>query len=195
MSRATMVELVEGEVATSTDVNGTLNSWNTSTSAGSLNGANVREEGLDRGALAQHVANTQRQSSTPQLTSAAAFAPGAFPAALDFGGATIIGPITVSTGDRLLICYTTWAFDANNSNVQTTLQWSNDNFAASINNLLDSRRRKRMRAGGLNPRATGTFACKYLWTTTGTYYFRVLVDGSAVATFRYSSFWVESLAT
>jgi hypothetical protein len=51
VSRVEVTDLIPGEAATSADVNATLDSWSTETAAGSINGDNVRMEGIDRRTL------------------------------------------------------------------------------------------------------------------------------------------------
>ncbi len=60
MSTVTVTPLVPGATATSTDVNATLNSFNTGTAAGALVQSNTRVEGIDRRTMSatQHVVGT-----------------------------------------------------------------------------------------------------------------------------------------
>ena len=51
MSRVTITDLVPGTEATSTDVNATINSWNTAAAAGAIGANNFRQEGIDRRSL------------------------------------------------------------------------------------------------------------------------------------------------
>jgi hypothetical protein len=193
VSRVVINELLEGVVATAASVNLTTSRWNTATGAGMIDGSNIREEGLDRGAMAQHVLNTQRAGATPQVVATAAYAPGVFPNYMVFDTGTTLGPITVSATDKLLVCYSLFGTDANNSIMETVLRSSPDNITYS--DVAGTWRRRRCRVAGNLPRATGSLSAKYLWTTAQTVYFRVQVNGSAAASFNSASLWAESLAT
>jgi hypothetical protein len=78
MSRVTQTELFEGDIATAADFNATLASWNAATAAGQINGANFREEGLDRrsflrGAVSTDIATPIVRFSTTAIPVGAAF--------------------------------------------------------------------------------------------------------------------------
>ena len=194
MSRLVVSELAEGALATSADVNLSLTRWNAATAAGQIDNTNIKEEGLDRGTFAQHVLNTQRAGATPQLTTSTAFAPGVFPAYMQFdAAATTIGPVTINATDKLLVCYSLRGVDANNSVVETTLMSSTDNVTyAAVRGTL---RRRRCRVFASAPRAVASLSAKTLAAVGTPLYFRVQVNGSAAASFDNAVFWVESLAT
>jgi hypothetical protein len=75
MSRVEVTPLLPGEVATSADVNATLQSWSDNTGPGDISGPNVRLEGIDRRTMsaAEHVVYTTASgTATTVITSSGA---------------------------------------------------------------------------------------------------------------------------
>lgn len=142
MSKITLTDLPEGEVATAADYNANMTSWNTATAAGAVNDQNIREQGIDRRPIADRAIDLTRIGtnafyeqfdSTPTL-----IALGGVATLVVINGVDAkIGPANVVSGDSLIIECSIYGYCGTSAgggtNGQTLfyLQRSSDNAAWS----------------------------------------------------------------
>jgi len=103
MSTVTVTPLVEGSVATTTDVNATLTSFNTATAAGQLGATNVRVEGVDRRTMSATNHLVQTKDYGNNTTVATAFAGPTTPSPGVYATVVQTADVTVSLPTRLLV--------------------------------------------------------------------------------------------
>lgn len=173
MSTVTVTELAAGSTAKAADINDTNASWNAATAAGQVGAENFREEGIDARVIAQNTVYTTGRGTNSFLETSIGVSGVAAPTAMSFGGFTYIGPIVIGAGDWAIVGYSLWGTDDIAASPTTMLQVSTDHVAWTD---ISSTTRTKFCAAAVHP--NGTFAAKVGYQFPGTYYFRVLVDGT-----------------
>lgn len=187
MSTVTVTELVHGATAQASDINTTNTSWNSATAAGQIGAENFREEGIDARVIAHNSVYTTGRGTNNFLHTSTGITGVAAPSAMTFGASTYIGPIVVGAGDWAIVGYSIWGTDDIGASPTAILQASPDHVVWTD---IASTTRVKYVAADAHP--NGTFAAKVGYQLVGTWYFRVLVNGTN-ASFTHGSLYAYTL--